>query len=199
MRNNASNAAVVDGTDDPLGSRLAVRLAALREGRGWSLDRLAEMSGISRATLSRLERGETSPTAMLLGKLCAAHGMPMSRLIAEVESQGARFMPHAVQSVWIDPETGYRRRSVSPPSADMLGEVIEGELPPGADIRYDAPPVAGLEQHIWLKEGQLDFFIEGKAHRLTAGDCLRVRLYGPTRFLCPPESGARYAIFIVRT
>ena len=126
MRNDTSDIAITGENDDPLGSRLAARLGALREGRGWSLDQLAETSGISRATLSRLERGETSPTAMLLGKLCAAYGMPMSRLIAEVESQAARFMPLAAQSVWVDPETGYRRRSVSPPSADMLGEVIEG-------------------------------------------------------------------------
>ena len=49
--------------------QLAERLAALRTAAGWSLDELATRSGVSRATLSRLERAETSPTATLLSRL----------------------------------------------------------------------------------------------------------------------------------
>lgn len=56
---------------DDLDARLARRLAELRTSRGWSLDALAARSGVSRATLSRLENAEVSPTAALLGKLCA--------------------------------------------------------------------------------------------------------------------------------
>ena len=72
--------------DTALDSRLAARLAALRAERGWSLDQLSQRAGIPRATLSRLERGETSPTAALLGRLCTAYGRTMSRLLAEVEA-----------------------------------------------------------------------------------------------------------------
>jgi transcriptional regulator with XRE-family HTH domain len=55
--------------------QLAERLAALRLAAGWSLDELATRSGVSRATLSRLERAETSPTATLLSRLARAHGV----------------------------------------------------------------------------------------------------------------------------
>jgi transcriptional regulator with XRE-family HTH domain len=71
---------LADPTD--LDSRLAHRLALLRAQRNWSLDTLAEPSGISPTTLHRLERGEISPTARMLGLLYTADGRTMSRLMA---------------------------------------------------------------------------------------------------------------------
>ena len=53
-------------------TRLAQRLRQLRGERSWSLEELATKSGVSRATLSRIENHEVSPTASVLGKLCAA-------------------------------------------------------------------------------------------------------------------------------
>ncbi|TSD84991.1 helix-turn-helix transcriptional regulator, partial [Mycobacterium sp. KBS0706] len=87
---------------EPVDARLAARLAALRAEQGWSLDALAERSGISRATLSRLERGETSPTASLLGRLCTAYGRTMSGLIAEVETDPPQLLRRAEQPGWTD-------------------------------------------------------------------------------------------------
>ena len=67
--------------------RLAQRLADLRQQQGWSLEELAQRTGLSRATLSRVERAETSPTASLLNRLCAAYGLNMSRLLSEIEDE----------------------------------------------------------------------------------------------------------------
>ena len=53
---------------DTLETKLAERLAAARAARGQTLDELAEASGVSRAMISRIERGESSPTAMVLGR-----------------------------------------------------------------------------------------------------------------------------------
>ncbi|MES2163654.1 MAG: XRE family transcriptional regulator [Pseudomonadota bacterium] len=175
-------------------SRLALRLAALRVERGLSLDELAAASGISRATLSRLERGENSPTAALLGKLCAVFGLPMSRLIAEAESQPGELLRAADQVLWQDPATGFRRRMVSPPARGYGVELVEGWLPPGARIDYDSASVPGMEQHLWLIEGALDYTLDGVTHQLQAGDCLRFHLFGATRFFCPGPSPARYLI-----
>lgn len=181
-----------------LDSRLAARLAALRAERGWSLDELAERSGISRTTLSRLERGETSPTAALLGRLCTAYGRTMSRLIAEAEAEPARLIRHDDQTVWTDPETGFRRRLVSPPAAGFDGELIEAVLPALAAISYEAPGEVGLEQHIWLLDGALELTVDAVTHHLRRGDCLRFRLFGATRFAAPGPAPARYVIAAVR-
>jgi transcriptional regulator with XRE-family HTH domain len=181
-----------------LDTRLAARLASLRAERGWSLDALAERSGISRTTLSRLERGETSPTASLLGRLCTAYGRTMSRLIAETEAEAPQFVRAADQATWVDPETGFRRRGVSPPAAGLDAELVEAVLPAGAEISYAAPAVQGLEQHIWMLGGTLALTVDGNAHRLEPGDCLRFRLFGPTRFAAPGPGDAHYALVVCR-
>jgi len=178
--------------------RIAARLSTLRQEHGWTLEALAERTGISRATLSRLERAETSPTAALLGRLCSAYGRTMSRLVAEAEGEPASRVPAADQRLWVDPETGFRRRSVSPPHQGFAAEMIEGELPAGAVIAYEAAPVAGLEHHLWMLSGALDLTVDGTTHRLAAGDCLRYRLFGPTRFAAPGPASARYVLAMVR-
>ncbi|MGV9384066.1 helix-turn-helix domain-containing protein [Nonomuraea sp. NPDC003707] len=177
--------------------RLAGRLAELRVERGWSLEELASHSGISRSTLSRLERGEISPTAALLGRLCAVYGRTMSRLLAEVEAEPPQLVRAGAQAVFRDEESGFVRRSVSPPHPGMRGEVVEGRLRPGADISYDASPVPGLEQHIWVLEGAVEITANGHTHTVETGDCLRFRLWGPSRFRCPGPDPVRYAVLIV--
>jgi transcriptional regulator with XRE-family HTH domain len=176
--------------------RLVQRLAGLREERGMSLEELAGASGISRATLSRLERGESSPTAALLGKLCAVYGMPMSCLIAEVEVQPAQLIRAAEQAAWQDPDSGFERRMVSPPARGYQAELIEGRLPAGAVIDYPQPPVRGMEQHLWMLSGELDYTLDDVTHRLRQGDLLRFHLYGATRFSCPGPDAAHYLIAV---
>ncbi|MGV9622436.1 helix-turn-helix domain-containing protein [Streptomyces tendae] len=182
---------------DPVDARLAARLAELRAERGWSLGELAERSGVSRSTLSRAERAETSPTAAVLNRLCAVYGRTMSRLLSEVEAEPALLVRAAEQPVWEDRPGGFVRRSVSPPHAGLRGELVEGRLAAGADIAYDRPPVPGLEQHVWLLEGDLEITAQDVEHHLAAGDCLRMRVWGRTRFRCPGPGGARYGLAVV--
>jgi len=185
------------GIAQSLDDRMAGRLRALRAERGWSLDELARLCGISRATLSRLENAEVSPTAAALGKLCAAYGLTMSRLLALVEADFAALITADRQPVWSDPATGFRRRSVSPPASGLDAEVVECELPAGKRIAYEAAPVAGLEHHLILLEGGLQITVDGKSHRLGPGDCLRYRLHGPSTFETPQGQSARYLLVIL--
>ncbi|MEV7626510.1 helix-turn-helix domain-containing protein [Actinoplanes sp. NPDC089786] len=175
--------------------RLAARLASLRGERGWSLEFLADRSGVSRSTLSRLERGEVSPTTALLGRVCAAYGMTQSRLLAEVESEPAAALIRAAdQPVWRDEAAGFTRRAVSPPHAGLRAEMIEGVLGPGADVAYDRPTVEGLEQHVWILDGTLELTDGDTTYGLATGDCLRFRLWSATRFRNLTASPVRYAI-----
>jgi transcriptional regulator with XRE-family HTH domain len=176
--------------------RIAARLAQLRAERGWSLENLAERTGISRPTLSRLERGELSPTASMLGRLCTVFGWTLSRLMAEAETRAPNLIEAAAQAEWTDPESGYHRRMVSPPAPGLRGELIEVRLPAGATVAYDASPVPGLEHHLWVLDGSLTLEVDGTPFALEAGDCLRYVLHGPTRFTTGRRA-ARYAIAMV--
>ncbi len=196
-RANSPTTAADTSADDPeLERRLADRLQRLRAQRGWTLDELSTRSGVSRASLSRLERGETSPTASLLNRLCAAHGLSMSRLLAEVEAAPVRRLALAEQASWRDTETGFVRRMVSPPAAGFVGELLACELPAGAQVHYDRPSVGGLEHHVLLLDGRLLLEVDGQTHPLEAGDSLRFRLWGPNTFAAPGPLPARYVLAI---
>ena len=186
-------------TDNDTQQRLAARLKQLRVERGWSLDQLASASQVSRATLSRLENGEVSPTTAVLGKLCAAYGLAMSRLLRMVEDDFVPLLRRAQQSVWMDPQpgVGFTRRSISPPSRALAGEALECELGAGVTIAYAASPRPGMEHHLLLQEGKLNVTVDGRSHDLMAGDCLRYQLHGASAFTTPPDSGARYFLFLV--
>lgn len=187
----------LDDPSSPLDRNMARRLRTLRTEHGWSLDTLAARSGVSRASLSRLESGEVSPTAAVLGRLCAAHGLTLSRLMQMVEDDFRPHLPRAAQPLWVDPETGFRRRTVSPPSTALSGEVVEGELPAATTIDYDAPPRPGLEHHLLLIDGRLTLTLGDRARLLAPGDCLRYRLYSASAFATPADSGARYLLFML--
>lgn len=186
----------MEETDAPtIDARLAERLRALRTRRGWTLDRLAAESGISRATLSRLENGAVSPTANTLGRLCAVYGLPMSRLMHLVEEGFAPVVRRAEQRVWRDAKSGLVRRFVSPPAQALAGEVVEVALEPGARIAYDAPARPGQEHHVAVLEGRLIFTQGDERHEVGVGDCLRYLSAGASRFETPRDAGVRYLLF----
>jgi transcriptional regulator with XRE-family HTH domain len=177
--------------------RIADRLGRLRAERGWSLEQLAGRTGISRATLSRLERAELSPTAAMLGRLCAVYGWTLSRLMAEAETRTPNLIAAAQQMHWTDPETGYRRRIVSPPASGLRGELVDVRIPAGATVSFDVPPVSGLEHHLVMIDGALTLDVDGSVFRLRAGDCLRYVLTGASRFTATGKRAARYLIAMV--
>lgn len=195
MRSDPDTApAAADGLD----RRLGRRLHDLRRAANLTLDELAARSGISRATLSRVERGETSATAQILGRLAGIFGRPTSSLLADLEAAPARHIAAADQAVWTDPATGFRRRMVSPPAAGNLAELLDCTIPAGRTVAYDAAPIVGLEQHLYMQQGRLDLTEDGVTHALFPGDSLRFHLAGPTRFHAPGPDPARYILVLVR-
>ena len=178
-------------------ARLAARIHLEREARGWSLAELAERSGVSKAMISKVERGEASPTAALLGRLSGAFGLTMSTLVARSELRGGRLLRAAEQPQWRDPETGYIRRHVSPAS-DLPLDLVRVELPAGAEVRYPASAYAFLRQLIWLLEGRLTF-IEGElTHDMAPGDCLELGPPSDCAFRAPGPGPSVYLVVVLR-
>ncbi|WP_422372322.1 helix-turn-helix domain-containing protein [Hoeflea sp.] len=179
-----------------LNDRLAERLRQVRGGRGWSLQDVAERSGISRSTLSRIENGEVSPTAETLGSLSSAYRMTISQLLAPVEAPFQALVHAHEQSEWQDPENGFRRRVVSPPGGALSAEVIRCELAPYQIIAYAGPSKPGHEHHLVMLEGALTVTVGEATHELCAGDCLRYQLYGSSRFQTGVD-GASYLLVLL--
>jgi len=172
---------------------LADHLRALRVDRSLTLQDLAARSGVSRATLSRMENGEVSPTAESLGRLASAFTLPISQLLTPLEQGFPALVRHAEQSIWLDPDNGYSRRALSPPSGRLRLELIECVIEPHQRITYDQPAVPGHEHHLALLCGALSLTVDGERHELRPGDCLRYRLRGSSCF----ETGSQPARYII--
>ena len=168
--------------EDSINQRISARIRIERETRGWSLTELAERAGVSRAMIHKIERGESSPTATLLGRLSGAFGISMSMLIARAEMQEGKLLRLADQPVWHDPQSHYLRRHVSPRS-DLPIDLVQIEMPAGSDIPMPASSYVQARQLIWLQQGEL-VFVEGDVrHEMKAGDCLELGPPNDCRFI----------------
>lgn len=176
---------------------IASRIGEERRKRQWSLDDLARESGVSKAMLSKLERGESSPTAALLGRISGAFGMTLSSLLAAESEVGARLIRLADQPVWRDPQTAYLRRQVSPLS-DMPVQLVEVELPPHQEVGFPASAYAFIRQFVWVLAGTLEFQEGEQLHRLEPGDCLELGPPMDCVFRNPSRSACRYLVAIAR-
>jgi len=185
-----------------LNQRIADRVRELRAAHGLSLDALAAQSGVSRSMISLIERGESSPTAVVLEKLAAALGVMLASLFdPPAAARPTRTSPvarRADQLEWKDPASGYVRRNVSPPDVPQPMQIVEVHFPPGRRVAFEAS-VRELRvyQQIWVLEGTIDITLGQERHRLRKGDCLAMQLDGSTMFHNPTREPARYAVVIV--
>jgi transcriptional regulator with XRE-family HTH domain len=156
---------------DDVSDRIARRLRLERDSRSWSLADLAERSGVSKATISKIERAEVSPTAVVLVRLAAAFDLTLAGLMLRAEGQGERLARASDQPIWRDSETGYLRRQVfSRPDHPL--EIIRVELPAGQRVVLPASSYARIRQVVWVQAGSLVIIEAGERHELGAGDSL---------------------------
>lgn len=185
-------------TKDDIELKLSAALKAEREERRWSLADLAVRSGVSKAMISRIERGEAKPTAALLVRLTDAFGLTLSRFFARVEQKSNRLSRRQDQPVWRDPESGYTRRQVIS-IADHPIEITQVELPPGAFLAFAASSYVLLRQTIWIHEGVLTVKEGSIEHRLESGDCLAFGPPGDVELGNAEQTICRYTVIISRT
>ncbi len=192
---------MVDSPASHLGRRLADRLRELRAAGRLSLDALARRTGVSRSAISLIERGESSPTALVLEKLAAGLGVPPASLFdapaADAPAPAGPVARRDDQPEWQDPASGYRRRNVSPPGVSQPMRIVEVRFPPGGRVAFEHAPRDGrVYQQVWLLEGAMDITLGSERHRLRQGDCLAMQLDRPTMFRNPTRKPARYAVVI---
>ena len=188
----------MDTIIDDLSNRLASRLRLERDSRGWSLADLAERSGVSKATISKIERAEVSPTAVVLVRLASAFDLTMAGLMLRAEGQGDRHSKASGQPVWRDPETGYLRRQVFNRPDHPL-EIIRVELPARQRVTLPASSYAHIRQVVWVLAGTLVIIEAGERHLLGIGDCLG---FGPpteVTFANESASPCTYVVALARS
>ncbi|WP_390346575.1 helix-turn-helix domain-containing protein [Variovorax boronicumulans] len=180
-----------------LNDRIAQRVRALRAARDLSLDALATHCGVSRSMISLIERGESSPTAVLLEKLATGLGVPLASLFESDAPAASPVSRRADQLEWRDPHSGYLRRNVSAGGDASPIQIVEVLFPPGARVAYETGArEPRIHQQVWVLEGCIELAVGDQQHRLEAGDCLALVLDQPTSYFNPTRETARYAVVI---
>ena len=159
------------------------RVRKLRTRQGLTLEALAELSGVSRAMLSKLERGEKNPTLVVAAKVAQALRVGLTDLMGVSESRRAVVLiPRSSRMVFRDPETGFERQLLSPAFESRSVEFVRHVIPKGA-ASGDLPAYkAGTEKYLVVEQGRLAVVIEGHAYSLNAGDSLYFEADAPHRY-----------------
>ncbi|MGV2287903.1 XRE family transcriptional regulator [Trinickia sp. YCB016] len=181
-----------------INNTIARRVRELRDAQGWSLDALAERSKVSRSNISLIERGQSSPTAVVLEKLATALGVALATLFEDSSSHPSEepspLASAREQTVWTDPDSGYVRRNLSPGVRSPL-QLVEVKFPAGQRVAFDnGMRDADIHQQIWIMEGAMEITVGDEQWRLEAGDCLAMQLDRPIVFRNPTRKSARYLV-----
>ena len=181
-------------------ARIATRVRQIRTERRLSLESLAQTSDVSRSMISLIERGESSPTAVVLEKLATGLGVPLASLFDLPAAPADPVSRRADQVEWRDPQSGYRRRNVSPGGFSSPIQIVEIAFPPGARVAYETGARAGVtHQQVWVLQGTMEVTLGQARFALNAGDCLAMVLDRPITYHNPTSRPARYAVVIVAT
>ncbi|MGT2456388.1 helix-turn-helix domain-containing protein [Cupriavidus basilensis] len=176
---------------------IARRVREPRDSQGWSLDALAERSKVSHANISLIERGQSSPAAVVLDKLATALNVTLASLFEQSMAPLVEASPlsrAAAQSIRTDPAPGYVRRNPSPvaPSPIQLPEV---NFPAGQRVTHDTGMRdTEIHQQVWVIEGAMQMTVGEKTRQLETGDCLAMRLDSPISYFNTTRKPARYLV-----
>jgi transcriptional regulator with XRE-family HTH domain len=180
-----------------INARIAARVRSLRSDAGLTLDALATHCNVSRSMLSLVERGESSPTAVVLEKIAGGLGVPLASLFEDAGAPPNPLSRTQDRVTWRDPASGYLRRNISPSSYPTPLQIVEVELPAGARVAYETGArEVTVHQQIWLREGSMEFTLGANTYKLVAGDCLAMQLDAPTTFRNPTRKPARYVVVL---
>jgi len=184
--------ATTAGSPPHSASGLSERVRSLREGMDLSLRDLAERSGVSAPMLSQVERGETSPTLSVAGKIAAGLELTLSQLLRLDEDR------HVVVVRSGERRTRRRRghavEELTPPLPGQRADVSEHTLAPGAATGgRDDPPMhePGSRETAIVLEGEVELYIDGQRHELAAGDSVTFDADLPHHFENNGDAAAR--------
>lgn len=176
--------------------RLGARVRELRGERGLTLEGLAERSGVSRAMISKLERGEKNPTLVVAAKVAEGLGVTLSQLVGIEDRREVIPIPREKRMVMRDPETGFERQLLSPAFGNRGVEFIRNVIPEGSTSGEFPPHRRSTEEYIVVEKGRLLAVLGGEEHPLEEGDAIYFEADVPHRFDNAGEGECSYYLVI---
>jgi len=185
------------GVNSTINQRIAARVRAFRTEQGLSLETLAGQSEVSRSMLSLIERGQSSPTAVVLERVARGLGVSLAALFDDPAAPANPVARREDHRPWRDPGSGYLRRNISPENYPSPIKIVDVTLPPRARVAYEAGSrKVPLAQQVWVQQGTLDVSVGKTSYRLMQDDCLAMPLNDSIAFHNPTQKPVRYIVVI---
>jgi len=186
-----------DHVPEAINSRIAGRVRALRADLGMTLDMLAAKCAVSRSMISLVERGESSPTAVVLEKIATGLGVPLATLFDDLRAAANPVSHRDDRTTWRDPQSGYVRRNISPANFPSPLQIVEVVLPAGASVAFETGSRdVSIHQQIWVQQGSIEVTLGNTTHRLVQDDCLAMQLIQPMNLRNRTRNSARYIVIV---
>jgi len=179
-RKSRNESTIVDAVSAP---KLGARIRELRQQRQLTLEALAESSRVSRAMLSKLERGEKNPTLVVAAKIAAALRVSLTSFLGtEEKRRTVVVIPKERRMVFRDAETGFERQLLSPTFESRTLEFVRHLIPHGASSGELPAYRKGTEKYLVVERGTLVVTLSGEDYRVGPGDALYFEADAPHRF-----------------
>jgi transcriptional regulator with XRE-family HTH domain len=146
-------------------------LRRLRTRRGLSLEKLAQISGVSRAMLGQIELGQSAPTINVLWKIARALEVTFSALISSRTQSGALVLRSQEAKVLTSKDRTYSSRALFPFDEPRRVEFYELRLAPGGKEEADGHP-PGTTENLVVNAGTMEIDVGGDTHKLETGDSI---------------------------
>ena len=181
-------ASEVDAAD---ATRLGRRIHELRVQRNWTQDVLAARAGVSKAMLSKVERGENNPTLVVAAKIAGALGLSMSQLIGADERRRTLLLPREKRVTFRDSVTGIERR-LFPAFGGSAVDIVQVIMPVGSSSGDLSPHLHPMEYYLLVEQGVMRVTLGEDSYEMAEGDALYFVGDVPHRFDNIGPEEARY-------
>ena len=182
-------------TPPPLETLIGPRIRALREAMGLSLRDLTERSRVSAPMLSQVERGETSPTLSVAGRIASGLELSLSQLLRLDEGDGVTVVRAGERRPGGSRRSGHAYEVLTPPLPGQRAEVSEHRLDGGAmTAGPDDPPMhePGSRETAVVLSGRLRLVCDGAPYELEQGDAVTFDADLPHHFHNPDATEASF-------
>ncbi|WP_217594005.1 helix-turn-helix domain-containing protein [Cohnella sp. GbtcB17] len=156
---------------DAIHKKVGKNLQAVRKSRGLSLDQVAELTGVSKAMIGQIERGDSNPTISVLWKIVNGLKISFTSLIEEAKAE-VTFVDMAEIEPFLEEDGAYRAFPMFPFDQRKGFEMYAVNMDPGCSHESE-PHNEAVEEYIVVTDGSLDVEIGGKTYAVSAGNAVR--------------------------
>lgn len=165
----------IDPTSSDVLPAVAANLRRLRTRKGFSLERLARASGVSRAMLGQIELAKSAPTVNVLWRIATALHTTFSALLGGESESPALVVPATGAARLRSADGLFTSRPLFPfGRGPRRTEFYELTLAPGG-VEMAAAHPPGTTENLVVSAGRLEISVHGKAHVLETGDAILFR------------------------